>query len=229
MTSAVEIHELRKTYMLGRTEVGALRGVSLDVHRGTFVAIMGASGSGKSTLLHCMGGLDRPTAGMIRVDGTALDALSEEELTIYRRRRIGVIFQFFNLLPELTLEDNVAVPLMLDGARRDVVRERVGAALASVGLGARVGHYPGELSGGELQRAAIARALAVEPALVLADEPTGNLDSSNGKIVLDLLRRACDEQGRTIVMVTHDRAAAERCDRIVELRDGAIIQDGLPG
>ena len=219
---AVRVSDLRKEHLLGHTTVHALRGVSLTVPGGSFLSIMGPSGSGKSTLLHCIAGLDRPTSGTVSVSGTCVTDLSEEEVTIFRRRRIGVIFQFFNLLQDLSVEDNVAVPLMLDGLGVPEVRVRVAEVLESVGLSNRSRHMPGELSGGEMQRVAIARALAVRPALLLADEPTGNLDSASGAMVLDLMRRACDERNQTVILITHDATAAARGDSVIELRDGVI-------
>ena len=219
---AVQVIDLRKEHLLGQTAVHALRGVSLIVPRGAFFSIIGPSGSGKSTLLHCIGGLERATSGSVFVDGTCVSSLSEEDATIFRRRNVGVVFQFFNLLQDLSVEDNVAVPLMLDGMAIADVRDRVAEVLQAVGLSNRALHMPGELSGGEMQRVAIARALALRPALILADEPTGNLDSAAGAMVLDLMRRACDERGQTLILVTHDANAAARGDRIVELHDGMI-------
>jgi len=221
---AVRVSDLRKEHLLGHTTVHALRGVSLSVPRGAFLSIMGPSGSGKSTLLHCIAGLDRPTSGAISVNGTSVTDLDEEGVTVFRRRSIGVIFQFFNLLQDLSVEDNVAVPLMLDGVAVDEVRSRVVEVLDSVGLSGRARPMPGELSGGEMQRVAIARALAIRPALLLADEPTGNLDSASGTMVLDLMRRACDERNQTLILITHDANAAARGDRVIGLRDG-MIQD----
>jgi putative ABC transport system ATP-binding protein len=223
LPQAVEVSDLRKHYRLGETLVEALRGVSVSVHPGEFVSIIGPSGSGKSTLLHCIGGLDRQTAGEVIVGGTTLSSLSEEALTIFRRRNVGVVFQFFNLLPDLSVEDKVAVPLMLDGVKMNDVHSRVAEALEVVRLTGRRHHMPGELSGGEMQRAAVARALVVKPALVLADEPTGNLDSENGSAILHELRRACTDFGHTVMMVTHDRNAAALADRVVELRDGRVV------
>lgn len=221
-TEAVRVSDLRKEHILGHTTVYALRGVSLTVAPGTFLSITGPSGSGKSTLLHCIAALERPTSGSVSVNGTSVSSLSEEDATIFRRRNVGVVFQFFNLLQDLSVEDNVAVPLMLDGLPITEVRERVGEVLESVGLSGRTRHMPGELSGGEMQRVAIARALALHPTLILADEPTGNLDSAAGGLVLDLMRRACDERRQTLILVTHDANAAARGDRIIELRDGMI-------
>jgi putative ABC transport system ATP-binding protein len=220
---AVRVLDVKKSYGGDGSAVEALRGVSLDVERGSFVSIVGPSGSGKSTLLHCVAALDRPSSGEILVSGQRLSELDEEAATIFRRRRIGVVFQFFNLLADLSVEDNVAVPLMLDRMRRAEVRARVAAALEVVALRHRATHLPSELSGGEMQRAAIARALAMEPDLILADEPTGNLDSTAGERVLAELRRACNERRQTVVLVTHDMNAASKADRIIQLRDGRVF------
>ena len=221
---AVCVRGLTMVFGDGPTRVEALRGVDLDVARGEFVAVVGASGSGKSTLLHLVGGLARPTAGTVHVAGVDLGGLDDDRLTLVRRRRIGIVFQSFNLLPVLTAAENVALPLEVDGVPRAKAMERAAAALARVGVGARAGHRPPEMSGGEQQRVAIARALVADPALLLADEPTGNLDSSSGDQVMALLRALADERGRTIVMVTHDPADAAVADRIVRLADGRILQ-----
>nr|WP_234312195.1 ABC transporter ATP-binding protein [Streptomyces griseus] len=201
-------------------EVRALDGVDLDVAAGTFTAVMGPSGSGKSTLLRCAAGLDRPDAGRVEVAGTALEGLGERRLTLLRRDRIGFVFQSFNLLPTLTAAQNVALPLRLAGRRP--ARGEVRAALARVGLAGRERHRPAELSGGQCQRVAIARALIARPAVLFADEPTGALDSTTGAEVMDMLRALVDEEGRTLVMVTHDPVAAARADRVVFLADGRL-------
>ncbi|GHF96093.1 ABC transporter ATP-binding protein [Streptomyces filamentosus] len=201
-------------------EVRALDGVDLDVAAGTFTAVMGPSGSGKSTLLRCAAGLDRPDAGRVEVAGTALEGLGERRLTLLRRDRIGFVFQSFNLLPTLTAAQNVALPLRLAGRRP--ARGEVRAALARVGLAGRERHRPAELSGGQCQRVAVARALIARPAVLFADEPTGALDSTTGAEVMDLLRALVDEEGRTLVMVTHDPVAAARADRVVFLADGRL-------
>ncbi|KAA6218306.1 ATP-binding cassette domain-containing protein [Streptomyces filamentosus] len=201
-------------------EVRALDGVDLDVTAGTFTAVMGPSGSGKSTLLRCAAGLDRPDAGRVEVAGTALEGLGERRLTLLRRDRIGFVFQSFNLLPTLTAAQNVALPLRLAGRRP--ARGEVRAALARVGLAGRERHRPAELSGGQCQRVAVARALIARPAVLFADEPTGALDSTTGAEVMDLLRALVDEEGRTLVMVTHDPVAAARADRVVFLADGRL-------
>ncbi|MBN1964914.1 MAG: ABC transporter ATP-binding protein, partial [Anaerolineae bacterium] len=191
--------------------------------------IMGPSGSGKSTLLHLMGGLDAPTGGEVWLNGTALTALDDDMLTVTRRRQVGFIFQFYNLLPTLTAAENVALPLLIDGAAFDGQAARIGELLALVGLEERRDHKPGQLSGGQQQRVAIARALVTKPAIVLADEPTGNLDSRAGRDVLDLLLRAREERGQTIVMVTHDAHAAAFADRVIVLQDGLIARELGPG
>ncbi|MFI6419695.1 ABC transporter ATP-binding protein [Streptomyces sp. NPDC050842] len=201
-------------------DVRALDGVDLDFAAGTFTAVMGPSGSGKSTLLQCAAGLDRPTSGSVEVGGTALEGLSERRLTLLRRDRIGFVFQSFNLLPSLTAAQNVALPLRLAGRRPS--RTEVREALARVGLAGRERHRPGELSGGQQQRVAIARALITRPAVLFGDEPTGALDSTTSREVLAMLRRLVDEDGQTIVMVTHDPVAAARADRVVFLVDGRL-------
>jgi putative ABC transport system ATP-binding protein len=209
-------------YQVGKAVVAALSEVELTVTRGEFTALVGPSGSGKSTLLNLIGGLDRPSRGEIQVNGLSLGAAAEPELVRYRRERVGFIFQSFNLLPTLTALENVEAPLMLAEIPRPARRERATALLESVGLAPRLQHKPNELSGGEKQRVAIARALANRPMLLLADEPTGNLDSQTGGAVLDLLCRLLPAQGVTMIMVTHDPEIAARADRIVHLRDGRI-------
>ena len=225
--SMVVVRDLRKVFRQGETEVPALSGVSLDVDAGEFLSIMGPSGSGKSTLLHLIGGLDQVSAGEIRIDGRVLSQMSDDEITVFRRRKIGIIFQFFNLLPAHTAEENVALPLLLDHRRPRDVRPRVEAALAQVGLLHRRRHRPDELSGGEMQRVAIARALVIEPAVILADEPTGNLDSRTGDEILALLREANQARRATILLVTHDARAAACGSRIVTLKDGVLVNETL--
>jgi putative ABC transport system ATP-binding protein len=220
--AVVQLHDVRKHYGSGDGMVMALRGVTIGFARGTFTAVMGPSGSGKSTLLQCAAGLDQPTAGTVTIDGTAIGGLSETKLTLLRRDRIGFVFQSFNLLPALTAEQNVALPLWLAG--RKPPQAAVQAALASVGLRDRGRHRPAELSGGQ-QRVAIARALITRPAVLFADEPTGALDSATGREVLRLLRDVVDRHGQTIVMVTHDPIAAAHADRAIFLADGRIVDE----
>jgi putative ABC transport system ATP-binding protein len=221
---AVETQALCKTYRRGRVEVRALDDVSLAIAAGEFVAVMGPSGSGKSTLLNLLAGLDTPSAGRAYVGGQCISTMTDDEVTEVRRRRIGFIHQRFMFLRDLTIEENVAIPLILDNRSRDEVSERVGRALEQVGLVDRRGHLPAEVSGGELQRAAIARALVAEPIVLLADEPTGNLDSYAGERVLLEMRRTVDELGRTIILVTHDPKAAAYADRTERLVDGRVIR-----
>jgi putative ABC transport system ATP-binding protein len=219
----LKTQDLSKNYRMGVTIVSALTDVSFGVEPGEFVAVMGPSGSGKSTLLHLLGGLDQPSSGEVILDGQRLSGLSDKQVTLLRRRQIGFVFQFFNLLPTLSAEENVSLPLLIDRRSLRDYGERINQLLKLVGLGERRDHKPDQLSGGEQQRVAIARALVTEPAIVLADEPTGNLDSRSGDEVLRLLRRACDERGQTIVMVTHDPRAASYADRIVFLKDGQVV------
>jgi putative ABC transport system ATP-binding protein len=218
----LELLDVSKSYRQGRREVHAVRGVSLTVAAGEMVVLLGPSGSGKSSLLHLLGGLDRPTSGTVRFEGRDLASLGDDELTRLRRDRIGHVFQFFNLLPTLTAAENVALPLLLGGTKEADATARALAALAQVGLGERSGHFPEEMSGGEQQRAAIARALCVRPRVLLADEPTGNLDSAAGAEVLRTLRGLTESGERAVVLVTHDDRAAAFGDRRVRLRDGRI-------
>jgi putative ABC transport system ATP-binding protein len=221
----IRIHGLTKVYDEGRVAVRALDGIELEVEAGEFVALMGKSGSGKSTLLHLVGGLDTPTAGEIEVCGAALACMSDDELTRFRRREVGFVFQFFHLLQHLTAEQNVALPLVLDGQREREARRRAATLLERVGLSHRASHRPDELSGGEMQRVAIARALVAEPALLLADEPTGNLDEKTGEDVLALLREIAETRSLTTLLVTHDSRVAARARRVVEIQDGRIACD----
>jgi putative ABC transport system ATP-binding protein len=214
-------HELVKRYGAGETAVEALRGVSIEFAAGTFTAIMGPSGSGKSTLMHVLAGLDRPSEGWVEIHGTRLDRLSDHQLTLLRRNAIGFVFQSFNLLPVLTAAENIALPVRLGGERLD--RDWMDSLVETVHLSDRLEHRPTELSGGEQQRVAIARALIAHPAVVFADEPTGNLDSTSGREVLELLRRTVDDLHQTIVMVTHDATAAAIADRVLFLADGVIV------
>jgi putative ABC transport system ATP-binding protein len=219
----IELTGVCKTYRTGAAEVHAVSGVTLAIAAGEFVAVTGASGSGKSTLLHLMGGLDVPSAGTIVVDGQSLSDMSDEDLSVFRRRRLGFVFQAFNLLPTHSAAENVALPLELDGRPPAEVRARVARALERVALSHRAAHRPDALSGGEQQRVAIARALAIEPAVLLADEPTGNLDSETGERVLDILTDANTRARCTVVLVTHDERAAARAHRTIRLRDGAVV------
>ncbi|MCG3180528.1 MAG: putative ABC transporter ATP-binding protein YknY [Phycisphaerae bacterium] len=220
----LHIENLVKVYGSGSTAVRALDGVNLEVHSGRFVAVMGSSGSGKSTLLHMIGGLDRPSGGHIHIRGQEITSLSDSQLTLFRRRHLGIIFQSFNLLPMLTAEQNIALPLMLDGRPKREVRARVAELMDICRLTHRADHLPDALSGGEQQRVAIARALMNEPALLLADEPTGNLDSSTAEAILAFLRRLVSDMNKTVVMVTHEPKAAALSDVLVVLRDGCIIE-----
>ncbi len=228
MTNILETNGLNKQYQMGEVEINALRGVDFSVRQGEFVAVMGPSGSGKSTLLHLMGGLDTPSDGEISLAGMRLTRLSDDEITVIRRRQVGFIFQFFNLLPTLTAAENLALPLLIDGKRQADYQARIEEMLRLVGLSDRKDHKPDQLSGGQQQRVAIARALVTQPAIVLADEPTGNLDSKSGSEILQLLRRTCDQQGQTIVMVTHDPRAAAYADCVVFLRDGQVVRELKP-
>ena len=219
---SIEVRGLHKDYGTGATLVHALRGVDLEIKHGEFVAIMGPSGSGKSTLMHILGALESPTTGTVAVEGNNYEGLDDKHLTRFRRDHIGFVFQFFNLLTSLTAAENVLLPALIAGRRDDALRVRTHELLAEVGLAGRADHVPSELSGGEQQRVSIARALLLSPELVLADEPTGNLDSRAGKGVLHLLRELNETEGHTIVMVTHDPSAAAVADRVVFLRDGQI-------
>jgi putative ABC transport system ATP-binding protein len=223
MTDIVSATDLRRRYGEGEAAVDALDGVTVGFPRGAYTAIMGASGSGKSTLMHCLAGLDTPTGGTVVIDGVELGPLSDAKLTELRRDKIGFIFQAFNLLPVLTAEENLILPLTLAGQKAD--DGWVEQLIQTVGLGDRRTHRPAELSGGQQQRVAVARALVHKPAVVFADEPTGNLDSKSSAEVLNLLRQAVDEFGQTVVMVTHDPDAAAVADRLIELADGRIVRD----
>ena len=217
--AAVEARGIVKTFVQGDDTIRALRGVDLAVRPGEFVAVTGASGSGKSTLMHILGGLDRPDEGEVLLEGRSLPDLSDEDLALLRRRRVGFVLQFFNLLPTMTALENAAFPLLLDGDAEAL--ERAGRSLAAVGLTDRAEHRPAHLSGGEQQRVALARALVADPAVVFADEPTGNLDSRTGEEILKLLRATADG-GQTIVMVTHDPRTADFADRSLHLSDGTV-------
>ncbi len=210
-------------YGRGETGVDAVRGVSVELTAGECVAVVGPSGCGKSTLLHLCGGMDRPTAGTVVVDGVALAGLGDDGLTRLRRERVGFVFQFFNLLPTLTLAENIALPLLLAGVSAGEAADRARACADRVGLAHRLHHYPSQVSGGELQRSAVARAVVHRPALLIADEPTGNLDTDNGRLVLDLLRTLNDDIGVAVLLATHDQAIAARADRILRMRDGLVV------
>jgi ABC-type lipoprotein export system ATPase subunit/ABC-type lipoprotein release transport system permease subunit len=224
MNTAIELIDICRQYQLGSTEVRALNKIDLEIDQGEFIALVGPSGSGKSTLLNLLGGLDRPTSGMVNVRGLALHEATEKELTAHRRHNVGFIFQTFNLIPTLTALENVALPLMLSGVNKSKREARASELLARVGLKHRLDHRPTEMSGGEQQRAAIARALVNDPNIILADEPTGNLDTTTGSEVMDLLRDLNRERGVTLVIVTHDPEVAAYADRVVHLRDGEVIE-----
>ena len=217
----LETKDLRKIYGSGETEVRALDGVNLQIENGEFVAIVGTSGSGKSTLLHMLGGLDRPTSGSVIVDGKDIFSLKEEALTIFRRRKIGFIFQSYNLVPVLNVYENIVLPIELDGGK--VNKEFVQRIVQTLGLDGRLDALPSQLSGGQQQRVAIARALAAAPAIILADEPTGNLDSKTSQDVLSLLKVTSQKFSQTIVMITHNEEIAQMADRIIRIEDGKIV------
>jgi len=221
-SAVVEAENVSRIYGAGESAVHALSGVSLGIQRGRLTAIMGPSGSGKSTLMHILAGLDRPTSGSVRIDGTDITKIGDDELTRVRRRHVGFIFQFFNLLPMLTARENIVLPGALSGTKPD--REWVDELVDAVGLRSRAGHKPSQLSGGQQQRVAIARALVTRPTVVFADEPTGNLDSRSSSEILELLRRGVDEYGQTTVMVTHHVEAAAIADETLFLRDGRVVR-----
>ena len=217
--------DVRKVYRQGNNEIIALDGVSLDIAKGEFAVIMGPSGSGKSTLLHLIGGLDRPTSGELLVDQRLVGQMADDQVTLFRRTRIGFVFQFFNLLPTLSALENVTLPLVLDWRSKEEAEQRATMLLDKVGLQNRQDHLPEEMSGGEIQRIAVARALAFDPPILLADEPTGNLDSKTGESVLSLLRQINRDAGCTIVMVTHSQEAAGYGGRTILFRDGKVAKD----
>lgn len=224
----LETRDVARTYGEGDAQVEALRGVTTKIDAGEFVAIMGPSGSGKSTLLTILGGVESPSSGQVLLEDVDLASLTEDERTKLRRRRIGFIFQSFNLLPNLTAEENVSLPMQLDGMDKATIDKQTHAALELVEMSHRKSHLPSALSGGEQQRVAIARALAIEPAIVLADEPTGNLDSRQAKRISKLLKDLVEKKKQTIIMVTHDSAVARIAKRVIKIRDGRIEQDGAP-
>jgi putative ABC transport system ATP-binding protein len=226
--AVLEAKELHKRYQMGQHIIEALAGVDFVVEQGEFVAIMGPSGSGKSTLLHLLGGLDNPSQGEITLANKQLSKLSEKQATLARRHNVGFVFQFFNLLPTLTAEENILLPVIIDGKDPHKYAERLDRILALVGLEERRRHKPDQLSGGEQQRVAIARALITQPAILLADEPTGNLDSKTGTAIMELLRKSADELNQTVIVVTHDPKAAAYASRVVFLRDGSIATSFEP-
>ncbi|MBO4910103.1 MAG: ABC transporter ATP-binding protein [Lachnospiraceae bacterium] len=219
----LEIKNLCKVYGKGETKVDALKNVSFDVEQGEFVAIVGPSGSGKSTLLHILGGVDSPTSGVVNIAGTDIGKLDETKLAIFRRRQIGLIYQFYNLIPILNVEENMTLPLLLDGKKPD--KKLLKDLLEKLGLKERLKHLPNQLSGGQQQRVSIGRALMNNPALLLADEPTGNLDSENSKEIVSLLRKFNKENNQTVIIITHDEKIALSADRIITIEDGRITKD----
>ena len=219
----LRVENLTKVYGTGEAAVKALEGVSFSVQKGEFVAIVGSSGSGKSTLLHVLGGVDRPTSGKVFVDNTDIYALNETKLAIFRRRQVGLIYQFYNLIPVLDVEENITLPLLLDG--RKPGNAQLGSVLALLGLEDRKKHLPNQLSGGQQQRVSIGRALVNSPALVLADEPTGNLDSKNSADIISLLRHSNQKYNQTLILITHDMNIALQANRIISLEDGRITRD----
>lgn len=221
--TVLEVKELTKIYGQGENQVTALDHVSFRVTKGEFVAIVGASGSGKSTLMNLLGGVDRPTSGSIKIDGKEIFQLNESELAIFRRRNIGMIYQFYNLIPNLTAEENIMLPCLLDHRKAD--SGKLEAILATTGLSDRRKHLPGELSGGQQQRVSVGRALINDPAFILADEPTGNLDSKSSGEIVDLLKLANKRDGQTLIMITHDEKIALQADRVLTISDGRIIRD----
>lgn len=215
--------DLSKIYGTGVTKVEALKEINLAINQGEFVAVVGASGSGKSTLLHMLGGVDRPTSGQVTIDGININTMNEKELAVFRRRKVGFIFQFYNLIPVLTAEENISLPLLLDN--QTIEKDFLEDLLGFLGLKDRRNHLPSELSGGQQQRVSIGRALAHKPSIILADEPTGNLDSKNGKEIIDLLRISQRKYHQTLIVITHDLNIASQADRIITLEDGALVKD----
>ena len=219
----LRVENLTKVYGKGENEVRALDGVSFSVKKGEFVAVIGPSGSGKSTLLHILGGVDRPTSGRVLMDGKDVYAQNEEQLAIFRRRQVGLIYQFYNLIPVLNVTENITLPVLMDGQR--VNRDRLKELITTLGLNGRENHLPNQLSGGQQQRVSIGRALMNAPAVVLADEPTGNLDSKNSKEIVDLLKISNEKYGQTLIVITHDESIALQADRIISIDDGKITRD----
>lgn len=224
MTVVARVADAHKVYRTGSSTVRALDGVSLEIEHGEFLAIKGPSGSGKSTLLHLLGGLDVPDSGTVEVNGTSLAAMTDDQRANFRRRSVGFVFQAFNLMPALSAWENVALPLLLDRTDRGAAKRQAVAALEQVGLADRLNHRPSEMSGGESQRVAVARALVADPALILADEPTGNLDSASAEDVLTVLRKAASERTGSLIMVTHDDGIASIADRVLNVRDGREVK-----
>ena len=219
----LRVENLTKIYGKGENEVRALDGISFSVEKGAFVAVIGPSGSGKSTLLHILGGVDRPTGGKVFMDGKDVYAQNEEQLAIFRRRQVGLIYQFYNLIPVLNVTENITLPVLMDGQK--VNRDRLKELITTLGLNGRENHLPNQLSGGQQQRVSIGRALMNAPAVVLADEPTGNLDSKNSKEIVDLLKISNEKYGQTLIVITHDESIALQADRIISIDDGKIMRD----
>jgi len=219
----LQVKNLTKTYGKENTTVFALNNLSFNINKGEFVAVVGASGSGKSTLMHLIGGVDRPTSGNIIVDGNEIFALNESELAIFRRRNIGLIYQFYNLIPTLTAEENIMLPRLLDNRKPD--EEKLKTILETIGLTDRAKHLPSELSGGQQQRVSVGRALINDPAIILADEPTGNLDSKSSREIIDLLKLSNKRYGQTLLIITHDEKIALQADRVITISDGTILKD----
>ncbi len=219
----LRVENLTKVYGKGENEVRALDGVSFSVEKGEFVAVIGPSGSGKSTLLHILGGVDRPTSGRVLMDGKDVYAQNEDQLAIFRRRQVGLIYQFYNLIPVLNVTENITLPVLMDGQK--VNRDRLKELITTLGLNGRENHLPNQLSGGQQQRVSIGRALMNAPAVVLADEPTGNLDSKNSKEIVDLLKISNEKYGQTLIIITHDESIALQADRIISIDDGKITRD----
>lgn len=219
----LKIENLTKTYGAGETKVTALDNLNLTIEKGQFVSIIGASGSGKSTLLHMLGGVDRPTKGKIYIEGTDISSMNETELALFRRRKVGLIYQFYNLIPTLNVEKNILLPMLLDGVEPQ--RKEFDKIVKMLGLSSRLNHYPNQLSGGQQQRTAIGRSLIYKPSIILADEPTGNLDKENTKSIIEMLKLSNKEYKQTIIMITHDEKTALSADRIVTIDDGRIISD----
>jgi putative ABC transport system ATP-binding protein len=215
--------DLCKSYGKGDTKVEALKNVNLSIKEGEFIAVVGASGSGKSTLLHLLGGVDKPTSGKVIIDGEDIYKANEKQLSVFRRRKVGFVFQFYNLLPVLTAEENITLPLLLDNKKVD--KEYLEDLLGILGLKDRRGHLPSELSGGQQQRVSIGRALAYKPSIILADEPTGNLDSKNSKEIIELLKLSVKKYHQTLIVITHDLNIASQADRIISLEDGCVVKD----